>query len=338
MKKTLLIISLFLSLFNVNNNVGVSNYSSINLSFFNTDINISQEEKEESIVTILNNENNIIGNGLIFDFSANETFIMTSCLVSKEEINKEIIFNNYIRASLNYVGSDENQCISVFKTSRIEGSKIKYGNSDLLVRAQTANILTVTEATDFLKSESSGLIANIGVMNENNNFKKRFNSILNLKTEVDYFGVPVYDQIGQVVGITTHTVTKTEQDLIERMIYFVNINEALLIAKKIKEDSHYIKNQFKFKTISLESLSISQRKYYGVYEKQNSGVVVLSEYFFRYIFGGLNKGMIITQINGVDVQNEYDIHKQLLRYNKNSIVMLKLINKRGKVTFQKVKI
>ena len=65
----------------------------------------------------------------------------------------------------------------------------------------------------------------------------------------------------------------------------------------------------------------------------SSGVVVTTFKPWNYVFGGLNQGMVIVAVNGVEVNNIYELDKQLTRYDKNDNVCLKVIKKNGKIDF-----
>ena len=67
-------------------------------------------------------------------------------------------------------------------------------------------------------------------------------------------------------------------------------------------------------------------------------VVITTFKPFNYLFGGLNQGMVIVAVNGVEIKNKYELDKQLARYKKGDNVCLKVIKKDGKKAFYHVEV
>ena len=97
-------------------------------------------------------------------------------------------------------------------------------------------------------------------------------------------------------------------------------------------------NYIKYNLVDYNGLGYGKKESYGVNKSVSSGVVVKTFKPLNYIFGGLNQGMVIVAINGIEIKNSYELDKQLIRYEKNDNVCLKVIKKNGKVAFYHTKV
>jgi len=87
------------------------------------------------------------------------------------------------------------------------------------------------------------------------------------------------------------------------------------------------------KNYTANELYESMKDYYSVSGNANRGVVVTTFSPFKFLFGGLNQGMVIVAVNGVGINSMYELDKQFSRYEKGDSVCLKVIKKNGKESF-----
>ena len=185
--------------------------------------------------------------------------------------------------------------------------------------------------------ETKGNIIN-NKIKVNNKGLESYGSLISAKTSEFNFGGGVYDLYNRVVGINVSNIKSYEQNQINGFSYMININEALIIASKIKKEGNYTPSSFPFSTINLENIDISDREYYGVSDNVYKGVMVYTFSAFNYIFNNIKIGMVIVSINGVKIENQYDVFSQLIRYNNDCKVDVGVIKNDGSLAYYLVKI
>ena len=146
-------------------------------------------------------------------------------------------------------------------------------------------------------------------------------------------GTGIYDELNRLIGM----ITDYDKSF-EGSSYIVESNKILKIADSIVKTGKYRINYIKYNLEDYSRLSSSLKKSYGVNKSVKQGVVITTFKPLNYLFGGLNQGMVIVAVNGVNINNKYELDAQLSRYEKEDNVCLKVIKKNGKEAFYHIEI
>ena len=101
---------------------------------------------------------------------------------------------------------------------------------------------------------------------------------------------------------------------------------------------NYEINYIEYNIIDYALLSSRVKESYGVSDVVNYGVVISTFRPLHYVFGGLNQGMTIVAVNGIEIKDSYQLDKQFSRYEKGDSVCLKVIKKNSKEAFYYVEV
>lgn len=331
MNKLVMILSLIIPMFNYNAIAFAYNLNLLNYEYSN-DI-VTDEETEKSLVSIIDVNNETVSTGVIFEISGGGIYIFTSSYNLNNRSHFEIVFNGYIRKAGRLIGIAKAENVAVLRVEFFESpliSKVKYTNSDLINKGEEVKILSKSLTEDFETLQTNGLIADVGIKFEIIQGESAYGNLISSPSNVYSFGGGVYNEYNNLIGINVGKTFYSRESTLEHFSYMININEALIIAKQIKKQGEYKANKISFDIISLESLSLHDKEYFAVSEKAKYGVVIVSFNAVDYIFGELSQGMTIVRVNGVKVENEYDLHKQLIRYQKKCLLDLTVIKRNGK--------
>ena len=323
MKRLILLTSFLISFLNV----GVYNYT-VEEVIDDTHAGevIPLEDRQEAIVSLERNKQ-LVGMGVIFEIEEEEVYILTSYDITNKNRNLKVIYNNLEEQSVEIVGSSDKENISLIKApinNKNNVSKMTYTSSYAIKEGQVATML-------FLNEDRSVLMSRGVVSKKSALVQETYKTIVTTRLNQKYFGTGVYNDLGQIIGISVRSESLSSALPIEGINYVVDISKALKIANSIKNKGVYQANSFSFDIISLGDLDLRDRKYYGVHKSVKAGAIVLSFDPMKYIFGGINQGMAIIQINNVKVENAIDAYYQINRYQKGDTVNLKLINRSGKI-------
>lgn len=323
MKKLVLLTSFLISFLNV----GVYNYTGeevINNTYVGEVIPL--EDRQEAIVSLERNKQ-IVGMGIIFEIEEQEVYILTSYEITNENRNLKVIYNNLEEQSVEIVGGNNKENIALIKapiSNKNNVSEMTHTSYYAIKEGQVATMLVLNEDRSVLMSR--GVVSKRSALVE-----ETYKTIVTTRLNQKYFGTGVYNDLGQVIGISVGSESFSSALPIEGINYVVDISKALRIANSIKNKGVYQVNSFSFDIISLGDLDLKDRKYYGVHKSVKGGAIVLSFDPMKYIFGGINQGMAIIQINNIRVESANDAHYQINRYQKGDTVNLKLINRTGKM-------
>lgn len=285
-----------------------------------------------SIVRIVDNYNRFRGNGILYKNNDKYSYIVTSYSVVSDSVNFGVIYTNgeYKQALL--IGVDKDNEIAVFKTDKVdEILPVCISRSSFLEKGEVQYIAGYLDNdTEYFGKTT---VSNIGELYKNNGYKKIYKNKIDYSIGESLFGISVFDSKGRFSGVITGKSVK-----ISKETYVCESDRVVKIADSIIKSGKYKINYIKYKVVSYSSLDVDQRDEYEVNRKIKYGVVVITFKPFSFLFGGLNMGMVITEVNGVEVKNEYEFDRQLLRYKKGSRVCLSVVKKNGKLNYYFVKI
>lgn len=286
---------------------------------------------EQVIVKIINNYNVFMGNGFIYKSDDNYSYIVTSSNVINDINNFSVEYSYDLKKAL-IIGEDNYNEVAVLRVDKFSDVKdVCVGNSNYLYKGQV-NYLSgyYNKETSFFKKT---FITNIGDLYYNKGNINVYKNTIQTAGNNSLNGVAVYDGFGRLSGMVSGYVSNLEGNS-----FVVESNKIVKIADSIVKTGNYKINYIKYSLEDYSSLSSNLKASYRVSDKANRGVVVVTFKPLNYIFGGLNQGMVIVAVNGVEVDSKYQLDKQLSRYEKKSKVCLKVIKKNGKTAYYYVKV
>lgn len=305
-------------------------------NFFNI-LRIENSNNEEGCdssyntsVRLVDKNNVFVGNGVVYNEDSNYTYIVTSTNFVKDSYG--VIFFNNLSFKSSLVGIDEVNGIAVLKTEKVDYvDKVCLANTNYISKGDISYLDGYLDKN--IEYFSVSYLSSIGSLFSSRNNVNVYKNVLSHGHVSNLLGIGVYDYYGRLVGIVSNQSEEKYNEM-----YFVETNRLIKIVDSIVKTGIYQVNYIKYNIVDYSSLNNDLKKNYGVSEKVNRGVVVASFKPLKYVFGGLNQGMTIVAVNGVDVDNSYELDKQLLRYKKGSKVCLKVIKKNGLTSYYVVKI
>ena len=294
---------------------------------------IQQEECSigyDAIVRIVDNYNTFRGNGVVYKVDADYMYIITSSTIVSDSLNYGVIFENEEYKKAVVVGEDEENEIAVFKTDKIENYlPACFGNSDYIEKGEIQKIVGYLDKNIAFYNQTT--VNFVGDLVSKDGYENIYKNVIDVEIADKLKGVTVFDGYGRVSGIVS---SKAEFE----GSYVIDSNRVLKIADSIVKSGKYEGNYIKYSLVDYSDLNNDLRTKYNVNGDVTSGVVVVTFKPFAFLFGGLNQGMTIVAVNGVEINSVYEIDKQLLRYTKGSKVCLKVIKSNGKEKYYFVKI
>ena len=285
-----------------------------------------------SVVNIVNNYNVFVSSGIVVSVDDKYSYIATSSINISDNHNYGVNYNDGSFESAIVLGIDKYNEIAVFRTEKNESIKgVCFANSNYLDKGEI-NYLKGYLDKD-VEFYSQTYVGAVGSLFYNSNNIRIYKNVVSYRNHINLQGVAVFDSNGKLTGIVSGNSSESIGEM-----YVVESNRVLKIVDSIKKTGNYYVNYIKYNIVDLTELSIELRDSYGVNENVKKGVVITTFKPLKYIFGGLNQGMVIIGVNGVDVDNCYELDKQLIRYKKNSRVSLRVIKSNGKQANYLVKI
>lgn len=283
-----------------------------------------------SIVRIVDNYNTFRGNGVIYKINEEYLYIITSSRVVSDSLNFGVMFENGEYKNAFILGKDDVNEIAVFRTEMVEGVlPACFANSSYIEKGEIQELRGYLDKN--VEFYNVTTISNIGELAFKNGYMNVYKNVIDIVVGDKLQGITVFDKLGRVSGIVSGTYEYEGS-------YVVESNRALKIADSIVKSGNYELNYIKYSLVDYRDLNGSLKEKYGVNVNVKKGVVVITFKPFAFLFGGLNQGMTIVSVNGVEINNTYEMDKQLLRYNKGSKVCLKVIKTNGQEKYYFVKI
>lgn len=324
MKKLLLIISLLLPFLYAPTSVSVAKEEMI-------------EEKEcsefkSSIVKIVNNYNAFSGNGFVYKVDDKYMYVITSSKMITKVNNFSVIYSNNDYKQAILLGKDSYNEVAVFRTDKVENiDSVCFANSNYLYIGQTNYLYGyIDKEEDFFISTT---LNKVGYLYSSKDYINVYKNVIQVKGSDSFNGVAVFDVYNRLVGMINGYNSKLDG---HSMV--VESNKLIKIADSIVKTGKYNVNYIKYKVADYGSLNTVMKNSYDISDSVDKGVAIITFKPLKFIFGGLNQGMVIVAVNGVEVKNVYEFDKQLMRYEKKDSVCLKVIKKSGKIAYYYVKV
>lgn len=325
MKKLVLIISVILPL--------LFSFIPVNIASATNDIEVNEEcsSFEDSTVRIVNNYNVFVANGFVYKVENNYNYIVTSSKILNNVNSFRVIYNDNSYSNITLIGYDSSNEVAVFKGQKNGAKGVCIGNSNYLYKGQKHYLYGYFNNKDNFVREA--YLSSIGEAYYISKYVNVYRSFLQIDGNNRLNGVGVFDKLGKLVGM----ITGYDDELIGSS-YMIDSNKLVKIVDSIVKTGNYNINYIKYNLVDYSRLSSRLKDSYGVSYVAKSGAVVVTFKPLKFVFGGLNQGMVIVAVNGVEINSTYELDKQLSRYEKKSKVCLKVIKKNGKEAFYYVKV
>lgn len=327
MTKIVLVFSLLLTfLFSFNN----IEDEKIETNLLNANIEC---EKFDSIVNITTTNNLINVSGFIVNKSSSYVYIATSSLNYNTGYNYEVIFHDYSRLKASVVGVANEDEIMVLKVETNNNyCAVNYSRSELIDKLEEVEIIGSYKYNIVLAKAN---INEIGICKncKEDTYKNYYHSLLSVDIEDYFLGAGVFDKKGQLLGIVTSKLEKYNMG-----ISMLDVNKLVVITYSLINEKKYEKNYIKYNLLNVNSLTNYEKYLYSLDEGLTNGVLVSSVHYLNYIIGGLNQGMVIHEINGIKVDNKYELDNELAKYKKGTKVPIKVKTITNKDKIYRVKV
>lgn len=257
----------------------------------------------------------VMGSGFVISYDG---YILTNCHVvdDAEELNisPTVTFRDGSSFEAEIIGSDNVSDVALLKIDTRCHSVAKLGNSNRIKACQTVYIMG-HPAKELAFTMTSGIISGLDREIEFDD-----GIVLNM-FQIDAAvnrgnsGGPVYNEAGEVIGITT---AKYSGLTAEGLGFAIPINEALKIAEDLKEYSYV-----RFRPLmGITVTNVTLDQFEG---GSPAGAMVYD--ISPGLCGekaGLQKGDIIFQLGDTPVRNITDLTKAKLPYNAGDTAMMKV--------------
>jgi len=290
------------------------------------------DNPQNSTVRIINNYDFLKSNGIVYKVDNLYSYIITTSDIINKNNNFKVIYNNGKIKEAKVLGYDKNNQVSVLKAEKEKDvNPVCFANSDYIYKGQLNYVYGYSNTSTQLYLKTA--LSQVGALYSNSKYMNIYKSIVDIQGSEKLKGVGVFDELNRLIGM----ITGFDSDLVGGS-YITESNRLLKIADSIVKTGKYNVNYIKYSLVDYSGLGPAMKKNYDVSSKANSGVVIATFKPFNYLFGGLNQGMVIVAVNGIEIKNMYELDKQLARYEKNDNVCLKVIKKNGKIAFYHVKV
>lgn len=289
-------------------------------------IESSIESVYDSVVTVESYRNNQkigSGTGFIYKKDNNKGYILTNHHVIDESDKISVILNNKDTVDVKLLGSDEFTDLAVLSIEKTRVTKVAIlGDSDNVKLGATVITVGSPMGSDYSGSITRGIISGKDRMIENN-------SILTKVIQTDAAinpgnsGGPLVNLAGEVIGITSMKLTKTD---VEGMGFAIPIND-------VKKYVEYLEKGEDIKRPSIGISVINVTDKYSLYRSGfdyntglNSGVVVANTVNGASAENsGIKVGDIITKFNEDEIKDISSLRYYLYQYSTGDIIKVTYI-------------
>lgn len=269
-----------------------------------------------------------VGTGVVYKEEGEFAYILTNAHVLTDKDgtryydNLEVVFSNYTRVKGTFVFLDKNEdvgVISVKKSDNYELAKIIDNDSDVEIGESVFSVghpnydyfsMTMGNITANRIETSTAHISNAATTTFVYNSTATVNS--------GNSGGPMFNSKGEVIAI--NTMHPKEETGLRNYNYSIPINHFIKVANYIVVNrENYVrptlgigvKSICDYTTNEIATMGIAVKK--GVYVTQTNDA-------------SIQKGRIITHINGKEIATEADYKFELLKYSKNQTITLTTID------------
>ena len=320
MKKILFLTSLVISLLFSESTIMVTEAAS------QDEVSNECDNPKSSVVKIVDKYQQLINNGFIYTSDELYNYIVTSSDAISISDGYDVIYPNGYFSKSQLVGIDSNNQIAVIKTDKEnEFSSVCLANTNYLYKGQTQYAYGYNDDNSFIIKT---YLNQIGTLYAKKDYVNIYKNIVQIQGYDKLKGTALFDELGRLTGMITNF-----DENFNKQSFVIETDILSKVANLIIKSGNYKPNYIKYKLEDYTNLSNVVKKNYDINKSINKGVVVITFKPLNYIFGGLNQGMTIVAINGVEIKNGYQLDKQLLRYEKDDKVCLTVIKKNGKQAY-----
>ena len=282
------------------------------------------------IVVSTYKQNRLIGTGSGFIYKTNESeaYLITNHHVVDGGNSFKITFTDGDEVDATLVGSDEYSDIAVLKVALKEGYKaVEIGNSDTMRVGDTTFVVGAPLGDVYSWSVTRGILSGkerlVEVSLSNSYQSDYIMNVLQTDSPVNSgnSGGPISNSNGEVIGVVN---AKISSEGVEGIGFAIPIEVAIEKAEQIING-----NKSSYPYLGISMLNVEDAKYYINYRSYiidnniKFGVIVLD--VERNVSNKLEKGDIITEINGKEVKNVAYLRYELYKYKIGDTIKVKIL-------------
>lgn len=274
----------------------------------------------DGVVNITTQNNLISVSGFVILIKNNDIYIATSYKNYKETYNYEIIFSDYSRYKASVIGMSKEDEVLILKVTVTHNKycSVKLSKSEFIDMGEKVDIVG-SYKYDITYADAYVNIVGVCKNCKEETYKNYFFTLLTADIDNNFIGAGVFDKSGQLLGMITNKVKGYAFG-----VSMLDVNKLYAITYNLINYQEYHKNYIKYNLLDVNSLTKDEKYLYSLDEGLTNGVLVSSIHYLNYVFGGLNQGMVILSVNGVKVNNRYELDNELSKYEDNSYVYLKV--------------
>lgn len=283
----------------------------------------SIEEVYDGVVLVENIDRfgYLLGTGTGFFYKETEEgyLIATNHHVVEDAASLNIIFaDGTTIEDVELVGSDELTDLAVIKVDKIEEFKVlEIGDNDALKVGQSVFAIGSPLGVEYINSVTKGIISGLDRMLEDGDLLL---SVIQTDTAINpgNSGGPLLTLNGEVIGINSLKLVQSE---VEGMGFAIPMDEAIVYLESIENSGEVIRPTFGVRTLDVVNMSDAFREEYNISSDIETGILVLE--LVRNsgaARGGVQVGDVITELDGVAVDNILDFRIELYKHNAGDTV------------------
>lgn len=287
--------------------------------------------KSTVVIKTSNGTSSQIGSGVVYKEEGNYAYILTNAHVLTDKANVryydniEVTFSNYTKVKGTFIFLDKNEdvgVISVNKSDNYTVAKIVNSDNDTHIGDQ---VFSIGNPHGNYFSVSTGVISKNKLETTTDYISGSsatktyvFNSTATINPGNS--GGAMFNSKGEVIAINSMQPNSTD---IRNFNYSIPVNYFIKVANYIVANrTAYERAKINLEVKSICDYSVDQLNTLGIVVKR--GVHVSESYETE-----INKGRIITHINGVEIANIDDYKYELLKYSKNETITLTTVDITG---------
>ncbi len=292
----------------------------------------------DAVVLIENYKNNQLystGTGFVYKIDSKKGYLLTNYHVVNGNTSLKVTLNNGNTVNATYLGGDEYLDIAVISIDSEYVMKVaEIGTSEESKLGDT--LFTIGTPVD---SEYMGTVTR-GILSGKDRFVTVSDSSVMKVLQTDAAinpgnsGGPLVNTNGEVIGINS---LKIVEDEVEGIGFAIPIEDVMLHIDSFEKGEEIVRP-----FIGISMLNVSDSYYLYQYkimldESITSGAVVIEVTKDSPASSVLEKGDVITKINGEEVKNTAYLRYELYKYNAGDTIEVTFIRD-GKVKTEKIKL
>ncbi len=283
------------------------------------------------------------GSGVIYKKEGKNAYLVTNTHVISGMKSIDVQLSDGTKVPGEVVGSDVYSDISVIKISSEKVTDVaEFGDSSKVNIGETAIAIGSPLGTDYANSVTQGIISslsrNVSLTTEDGQAVSTTALQTDAAINPGNSGGPLVNIEGQVIGITSSKITKSQSTVsVEGMGFAIPSNDVENIASQLEKNGSVTRPALGIQMTSLSNLSSIDLSRLKLPEDIKGGVVVRSVKSGMPAEGQLEKYDVITKVDGKEILSTSDLQSALYKHKLDDEAKITVI-RNGKETTVTVKL